>query len=144
MFFQINIKDIFPKLFKFLVDYFYMSLTCFLNINQDIIKINNNKKIQRLGKNFFYVFLKTGCSIGQIKKYYLIFKLAISSIKCCLSLMTGFNFHLVVGTGQIKLSEPFSIPQLVQQLSYQRQGITILNRQVFQALIVNIQIKYHG
>ena len=82
----------------------------------DIIQIYNDKNIEFFRKNLINIALECCWSIGQSKKYYLIFKMAVSGPESSLSLISFANFHLVIGTAEVELGKLPCLPQLIQGL----------------------------
>ena len=73
-----------------------MVLALVLSINEDIIQIYNNINIEIFGQDLIDVSLKAGRNIQKAKKYYLILKVAITSLKGRFLLIAFFYSYLVV------------------------------------------------
>ena len=107
--FEIDKKAIFPYFFKNPLNNIDIGLTWVFGLNENIIKINNNKNVKLLGQDLIDVTLKGGQYIGEPKKYYLVFKVAVSSLKSCFPSIAFFNPHPMVSTRKIKFDEFFGL-----------------------------------
>ena len=70
-----------------------------IGINYDVIQVDNNKHIEFFNKNLINLTLKAGQNVKKIKKYHLVFKIAISSSESHLSLIVFFYFYLMMSVG---------------------------------------------
>ena len=84
-------------------------MTSLLNIDEDVIKIYYDKDVKLFGKNFIDITLKTSQSIRESKRNDLVLKMAVPGIKDSFLLVILLNFHLLVGTSQVKLDEAFGL-----------------------------------
>lgn len=73
-----------------------MSLARIFSINQGVVPIYYSKDINFFGKDLIDIILKDGWSIKEIKRYDLIFKMAISSLKGYFSLVIFLNLYLMI------------------------------------------------
>ena len=88
-----------------------------ININKEIIevegenviKVNNDKNITLFGQDLIDIILKADQSLGELKKYFLILKLTILSLKDSFSFVAFFNPHSMVNTSKIELCKFFSL-----------------------------------
>ena len=67
-----------------------------MGINQDVIKIYNNKKIQFFIQNLIKIFLKSDWGIGEPKMHDFIFKIAISSFQNGFLLIVFIKFYFMI------------------------------------------------
>ena len=81
------------------------------------------------------------CTDRSGKKHHLVLEVAISSPKCRLSFVPFANSHPMVCTGKVELGGSSSPTQPVQQLSNQRQRVTVLDSEVIEASIIDTQPK---
>ena len=86
-----------------------MSLARVLSVDEDVIKVNNDKNIKFLGQDLVNIALETGRCVRQPKKHYLVLKMAASSLKNRLSFIALFYPLLMVSTCEIKLGELFCL-----------------------------------
>ena len=107
--FKVGKKAIFPKFFENPSNDINMGLAWILAIDEDIISINNNKNIKLLGQDLIDITLKTGQCVEEPKKYYLVLKVAIFSLKDRFPFIALFYPHLMVSTCEIKLGELFGL-----------------------------------
>lgn len=56
-------------------------MVCFINLDQDIIKIDNDKDIELFCKNLIDVVLETCGGVDQAKQYYFILEMAVLSLE---------------------------------------------------------------
>lgn len=82
-----------------------MKIICFVNIDQNIIQVNNNKDIQLSYQYFIDISLQVCLCAGKTKWYHLILKMIICGIKSCFSHVFFANSHLVISTCWIKLGK---------------------------------------
>ena len=84
-----------------------MSLVWFLGVDEDVIKINNDKNIKFLGQDHVNEALEAGRVVGQPKRHYLVLEVAISSLESRLPFIAFFYPHPMVSTCKVELSELF-------------------------------------
>ena len=89
------------EFFKDLIDSFYVTLADNFSINQDVIKVNNNKNIKFFCKNFVNVALEAGWSMKNTEKYNLVLKIAALHLESCFLLITLPNSYLIICIYQI-------------------------------------------
>ena len=111
------------------------------DVDEDIIQIHNNKDIKFFRKDLIDVALECCRSVGQSKKHYLIFEVAVSGPKSSFSLIFFANSHLVIGACEVKLRKPLCLPQLIQKLPNQRQWISVLHSEVVKSPIMNAKLE---
>lgn len=93
-------------LFKLIEDLLNgINIIRFVDINQDIIYINNNKDILSFCPYFIDIFQEAYGYIENIKRHYLIFKIIICDTKNHLPLGFFANSYCMVSTGLIKLDK---------------------------------------
>lgn len=96
---EVGVQQIFPYLVQYLSNSFYVFFSFALHVNEDVVKIYNNKNIKLLCQNFVDVALEDDRYIGQSKKYHLIFEVAITSSKDGLLFVSFLDPHLMVDVG---------------------------------------------
>ena len=69
--------------------------------------MNNDKDIELLSQDLIDVPVETGQYVGEPKKYYLVLKIAVSSLETCFLFIVFFNSYLMVNTRKVKLDELF-------------------------------------
>ena len=70
-----------------------MVLTWILDIDEDMIWANNEKDIELLGQNLNDITLEADRCIGKLKRYYLVLKVAILSLKNRFLFIALFYHH---------------------------------------------------
>ena len=80
-----------------------MTISIIINIDEDIVLIYNDKNAEFFSKDIIDVFLKVCRYIDQVKKYHLVFKLAISYLEYRFLFVSFANSHLMVYTSKVKL-----------------------------------------
>ena len=70
-----------------------MTLVGIFGINWDVIKINDNKNVKFLHKNFVNIALEAGKSIKKTKKHDLGLEITILHSESCFSLVIFLNSH---------------------------------------------------
>ena len=80
-----------------------MRLAGVFDINEDDVQIYNIKNIKLLAVNLNDIAFEDDWSMRVFKKYNLIFKIAISSLKGCYLFIALTNSHLMVYIYQIKI-----------------------------------------
>ena len=73
-----------------------MILASIFGINQDIIEIFNNKKIEIFCKNIVNLALRAGNDIEKTKMYDLVVEIAIPHLKSCFPLIIFPNSYLMI------------------------------------------------
>ena len=86
-----------------------MNLAWVLGVDEDIIKVNNDKNIEFLGQDLVNIALEAGRCVGQLKKHYLVLKVAVSSLESRLPFIVLFYSHLIVSTCEVELGELFCL-----------------------------------
>src|SRR4051812_42323871 len=72
-----------------------------LAVYQNIVKIDNYKFIKKFVKNIVHQSHECCRGIGQSKRHYYIFKVAVSGSKCCLGNVFFLDSNLVVTREQV-------------------------------------------
>ena len=106
-FVEVGKKTVFPQFVKNPLNGIDVSLAWILCINEDVIKVNNDKNIKFLSQDLVNIALKAGRCVGQFKKHYLVLELAVSSLESRLPFITLFYPHPMVNTREVKLGESF-------------------------------------
>lgn len=70
-------------------------------MDQNIVKIYNEKNIKLFGKDFFDVALEAKKSMKEAKRHNLILKIDVSSLESCFLFIIFMNFHSVISTSQV-------------------------------------------
>ena len=78
-------------------------------INNNIIKINNDKNIELFSHNLVNITLKASQCIEKPKMHYLILKMVILSLKSRFLFIALFNPPPMVYTCEIKLNKSFGL-----------------------------------
>ena len=86
-----------------------MSLAQVFGVDNNVIKIKNDKNIKFFGQNLVNIALEADRCIGQPKKHYLILEVAVSSLKSRFPFIALFHPHLIVSTCEVKLGELFCL-----------------------------------
>ena len=105
--FEVGKKAIFPQFLKNLSDGIDVSLAWVLGVNEDVIKVNNDKDIEFLSHDLVNVALQAGRVVGQPKRHYLVLEVAVSSPESRLPFIALFYPHPMVSTREIELGESF-------------------------------------
>ena len=79
-------------------------------IDEDIIKIHNDKDIKFFCKDLIDVALECYQSVSQSKKHHLILKMVVSSPESSLLLISFANSYPVIGIGDVELGKLSSLP----------------------------------
>lgn len=91
----------FPELFQDSTHNFIIKLAGILSIDQDIIKIHYDQNIKLFCKNLVDIALIIGRYIKKFKKYDLILRVAITSLKASLLFVTFLNSYLIIDASQV-------------------------------------------
>lgn len=110
--FQVGEKPVFSELVKDQVDGLHMWLACLLGIDQDVVRIYDDKDIELFSEDFADIALKTGWRVGESERYDLVLKMAVLGTKGSLPLITFSDSHPVIGNGQVQLGEMLDQPSL--------------------------------
>ena len=79
-----------------------------LGIDKNVIKVHYYKNIELFCQDLIDIALEYGQCIGQSKKHYLVFEMAITSPESHFLFITFPNPHLMVGIDQIELGKTSS------------------------------------
>ena len=80
-------------------------LASIFSVNQDIIKVLNNKNVKFFFENFVDIALKAGGGIGKTEKHKLVLEIAIPRLKTCFLLVTFLNSYVIICLYQVQLSK---------------------------------------
>ena len=78
---------------------FYVFFSLALNIDENIIKVYDNKDIKLFYQNLVDIVLKYGWCIGPAKKHYLILEIAVMGLESHLLFIAFFDFHIMIRIG---------------------------------------------
>ena len=120
-------------------DSFYINLPGIFGVNQDVIKVHNDKNIKFFYQNFIDIVLEVGGSIKMTEKHDLVFEMAIPHLKSYFPLVTIPNSHLIICICQVQLSKTLGAAQAIEQLVNQKQQLAILNYLVVESSIIYVQ-----
>lgn len=81
----------------------------FIDVTQDIIHTDNDKKIELFDQNLADLALITYRYIGQVKKHYPILEIPISSPKHTFLFIFFLDFYQIISIGQVELCEAFNL-----------------------------------
>ena len=76
---------------------FYMFFSLAFSIDENVIKVYNNKDVKLFCQNLVNIILESGWYISQSKKHYLIFEIAIASYQGRFLFIAISNPYLMVG-----------------------------------------------
>ena len=105
--FEVSKKAVFLQFFEIWLNDMDTRLTWFFGIDKNIIYINNDKNIKILKQDLINIILKTGQSVRELKRHYLVLKVTVLSLKSLFQFIAFFYHHLMVSTCEIKLDELF-------------------------------------
>ena len=106
-FLEFGKKDVFPQFLKNPSNCIEVSLFWVLSVDNDVIEVNNDKDIEFFGQDLINIALEAGQYIGQLKKHYLIFEVAVSSPESRFLFIARFYPYLMVSTCKVELSKSF-------------------------------------
>ena len=104
---EIGKKAVFPQFLENPSNGIYVSLAWVLGVDEDVIKVNNDKDIEFLGQDLVNIALKAGRCVGQPKRHYLILKVTVSSPESRFPFIALFYPHLIISTREVELGELF-------------------------------------
>ncbi len=76
---------------------FYIFFSLVLSINENVIKVYNNKDVELLCQDLVDVAPESGWYIGQSKIHYLVLKVVIADFQSCLQFMAFSDPHPMIG-----------------------------------------------
>ena len=106
-FLEVDKKAVFPQFFENPSNGINVSLAWVFGVDEDVIKVNNDKDIEFLGQDLVNIALEAGRCVGQPKTYYLVLEVAISCPESRLLFIALFYPHPMVSTREIELGESF-------------------------------------
>ena len=118
-----------------------MAFALIFGVDEDIIQIHNDKNIKFFRKDLIDVALECCQSLGQFKRYYLIFEMAVSGPESSLLLISFTNSHPVISTSKVELGKPPCSPQSIQELSDRRQWVLVLDCKIVKSPIINAKLE---
>ena len=84
-----------------------MSLAWVFDVDEDIIKVNNDKDIEFLGQDLVNIALEAGRCVGQPKRHYLVLEMVILSLESRLLFIALFYLYPIVSTREVELGKLF-------------------------------------
>ena len=118
-----------------------MAFALIFGVDEDIIQIYTDKDIEFFRKNLINVALEYYQSVGQSKKHYLIFEIAISGLKSSFSLISFANSQPVIGPSEVELDKLPCLPQSIQRLPDQRQWVLVFDCEVVKSPTINTKLE---
>ena len=106
-FLEVGKKVVFPQFLENPSNGIDVSLAWVLGVDKDVIEVNNDKNIEFLGQELVNIALEAGRCVGQPKKHYLLFEVAVLSLKSRLLFIVLFYPHPMVNTCEVELGELF-------------------------------------
>ena len=85
-----------------------MTISVIISVDQNVIQIYNDKNVKFLGKNLDDISLEAYWYVCQTKKHHLILKVTLLGPECGFPLVFFADFHSMVGTSELELSQLFS------------------------------------
>ena len=87
------------QLFQYLLNSFHILFAFIFSIDEDIIEVHYHKNVEFFCQDLINVVLKCDRCIGQSKRHYLVFKMAIAAFKGHFLFIVFFDPHLIVTIG---------------------------------------------
>ena len=106
-FLKVGKKAVLPQFFENPSNGIDVSLAWVFDIDEDVIKVNNDENIKFLGQDLVNVALEAGRGVGQPKRHYLVLEVAVSSPESRLPFIALFYPHPMVSTREVELGESF-------------------------------------
>lgn len=94
-----------------------IEMICFVDVDQNVIQVYNDKNVQLFGQNLVDIPLNTGQRIDQVKSHDLALEIALFSLECCLLFINFLNWHPMVHISQFEHGETLGPTQLIQRLA---------------------------
>ena len=116
---QVGKITVFSVFFENLLNSFHVILAGVFEVNQNVIKVYNEKNIKYFYQNFVDVTLKAGRNIKKIEKYNIVLKILISCLESYFLLVILSNSYLINNICQIQLIKMLSAIQTIEQLANQ-------------------------
>ncbi len=110
-----------------------------LRIDQDIIKVNSYRLIEHVKEHSVHQALKTAGGVTQSKRHNAELKKSKLGEKSGLVLIPWLDLHLVVTLGKVQLGKYSSTLQLIQEVLYMWQWVTIPNSTAIKRTEVHTQ-----
>ena len=109
VFLEVVKNVIFPQFFKYRLNDINVSLAWVVNVDEDLIKVNNDKNIEFFGQDLVNMAQEASRWVGKPKKHYLILEVVVLSLKSRLTFIFLFYPHPMVSTCEVKLGESFCL-----------------------------------
>ena len=106
-FLEFGKKAVFSQLLENPSNGIDVSLAWVLGVDEDVIKVNNDKDIKFLGQDLVNIAPKASRYIGQPKRHYLVLEIAVSSPESRLLFIALFYSRPMVSICEVKLGELF-------------------------------------
>ena len=95
----------FPEFSKDPSDSFHVTLSGVFGINQDVIKVYNDKNIKFFCKNLVDVSLEAGGGVGNTERHNLILKMAVTYSEGYFPFVILSNSHSLICIHQVQFSK---------------------------------------
>ena len=79
------------------------------DVDEDVIKVNNDKDINFFGQDLVIVALEADRCVGQSKRHYLVLKVAVLSLESRFPFITLFYPYSIVSTCEVELRKLFCL-----------------------------------
>ena len=120
-----------------------MQLVLFLivRINKDVVQVDNTAVIQKVGECTVDVVLEGGWCVSQAKGHHIVLKVTISCVEHCFPVVFLVNVDAVVGIPKVHFGKDLGTCQVIQHFTHQWQGVSVLECDAVQALVIHTQVQ---
>ena len=106
---EVGKKFVFSQFFENTSNGIDVKLIWIFGMDKNIIYINNDNNIELLGQDLINVILEVGRCVGELKKYYLVLEIVISSFKARFLFIALFYLYPMVNICEIELGKLFGL-----------------------------------
>ena len=99
--FQVGKKVLFPEFYENQVYGCHVTLAGIFSVNQEVIKVYDDKNIMFFCYNFIKIALKAGRCVEKIEKHDLVLEMVVPRLKGCFPLVIFPNSHFIICVCQV-------------------------------------------
>ena len=115
-FIRTSVKSVFPKASEDFSDMLPV-LGGIIRIDEDVIKVDDNRNVNHVGKDVVHKMLESSWSVGETERHNQPFKRPITSLECSLPFVSVSNADKIIGMPKVDFGVNPGFPGGIQKIS---------------------------